>query len=74
MKCRAPTRFIEDQAPPEFPSSVEDYFRQLYFNAIDIVIGGLKDRFEHLGFSTYSQPKHLLIKASQGKFMNCTSA
>ena len=54
-------------APPEFPSSVEDHFHRIYFEAIDNVIGGLKDRFEQPGYTTYSQREQLLIKASQGK-------
>ena len=30
-KRRAPSRFKDGLAPPEFPSSVEDYFRWIYF-------------------------------------------
>ena len=66
-KRRAPSRFEDGLAPPEFPSSVEDHFHQIYFEAIDNVIGGLKDRFEQPGYTTYSQREQLLIKASQGK-------
>ena len=42
-------------------------FHRIYFEAIDNVIGGLKDWFEQPGYATYSQLEQLLIKASQGK-------
>lgn len=46
-KQRAPSRLDSGLAPPEFLSSVEDRFHQIYFKAIDSVIGGLKNWFEY---------------------------
>lgn len=65
-KRKAPSRLDDGLAPPEFPSSVEDHFRQIYFEAVDNVIGRLKDRFEQSGYVTYSHLEQLLIKACQG--------
>ena len=65
-KRRAPSRIEDGLAPPEFSSSVEDHFRRIYFEAIDNVIGGLKDRFEQPGYATYSKLEQLLIKACRG--------
>ena len=65
-KRRAPCRLDDGMAPPEFPTSLEDHFRPIFFEAIDNVIGGLKDRFEQPGYATYSHLEQLLIKACQG--------
>lgn len=65
-KRRVPSKLEDGLASPVFPSSIEDHFRRIYFEAIDNVIGGLKDRFEQPGYATYSQLEQLLIKASQG--------
>ena len=65
-KCRAPSRIEEGLAPPEISSSVEDHFCWIYFEAIDNVIGGLKDWFGQPGYATYSKLEQLLIKACRG--------
>ena len=45
-KRRPPSWLKDGLAPSELPSSAEDRFHKIYFEAIDYVIGGLKDRFE----------------------------
>lgn len=54
-KRRPPSWLKDGLAPSELPSSAEDHFHQIYFEAIDYVIGGLKDRFEQPGYATYGQ-------------------
>ena len=66
-KHRPPSRLKDWLAPVELPSSAEDHFRQNYFEAIDYVIGGLKDWFEQPGYPTYGQLEQRLINVSQGK-------
>ena len=31
-------------AQPEFPSTVEDHYRRIYFEALDLVLQGIKER------------------------------
>ena len=63
---KAPRRLDNGLPPPEFPSSVDDHFHQIYSEAIDNGIGGLKDRFKQSGYATYSHLELHLIKACQG--------
>ena len=65
-KQKLPRRFDHGQAPPEFSSCVEDHYRQVYFEALDNVIQGLKDHFNQPGYDAYSHLEKLLIEACQG--------
>ena len=37
----------------DFPDTVENHYRRLYFEALDPVICGIKDRFDQLGYKIY---------------------
>ena len=41
-------------AAPEFHSSVEEYYRQAYFEVIDDIRSTIEDRFRQLGYHLYS--------------------
>ena len=49
-KRKAPERFETRSAPSEFPASVEDYYRQIYFEALDLAVTSIKNRFDHKGY------------------------
>ena len=66
-KRKAPRWFETGAAPSEFPASVEDYYRQIYFEAIDLAVTSIKNRFDHKGYKTFSQLEQLLFKACAGE-------
>lgn len=66
-KRKAPKRFETGSAPSEFPASVEDYYRQIYFEALDLAVTSIKNRFDHKGYQTFSQLEQLLFKACTGE-------
>ena len=66
-KRKAPKRFETGSAPSEFPASVEDYYRQIFFEALDLALTSIKNRFDHKGYQTFSQLEQLLFKACTGE-------
>ena len=62
---RCPTRFEEGAAPHEYPSP-RDYHRHMYFEACDLLIAELEDRFESQHIPTVLSIEQALMKASNG--------
>ena len=44
---------------------MEDFYRKLYFEELDLVTCGIKDCFDQPGYKVYSQLEELLIKAAK---------
>ena len=59
---RAPRRLEIGTADPEFPTSVEDKFRRIYFEVLDLSVTTIKNRFDQPGFKAYMQMESLLMK------------
>ena len=66
-KRRAPSRYETSTGDSYFPSEVEDHFRQIYFEILDLAISCIQTRFAQLGFRTYQMTESLLMKAVQGE-------
>ena len=49
------------------PESVEQFYRTVYFEALDLLVSGIKDRFDHPGYKVYSNLEALLVKSSNGQ-------
>ena len=64
---RLPTRYEDGMGSYEFHDSPMLHYRQLYYEAIDIIVSCLKDRFDQPGYQIYSNLEQLLSKACQGK-------
>ena len=64
---KVPKRFEQGSAPPEFPVSLKDEYRQVYFEALDLAVTSIRSRFDQKGFKTYSNVEQLLFKASEGQ-------
>ena len=54
---KMPKRFEPGNAPPEFPPSAKDLYRQQHFEALDLVVNCVKDRFNQPGYQVY---RHLV--------------
>ena len=66
-KRRAPQRFEIGGGACHFSDTVEDYYRQSYFEVLDLVTTSIEDRFNQPGYLTYKNLEELLIKAANQK-------
>ncbi len=66
-KRRAPSRYEIGDGEGFHLSLVEDHYRLLYFEAIDLAIMSIQDRFNQSGFLMYQNLEELLIKAANSK-------
>jgi hypothetical protein len=58
---KAPRRFEIGEATPDYPTTAEDHYRRIYFEAIDLVVGCIKDRFNQKGYVMLQKLETLLI-------------
>lgn len=50
---KMPKRFETGNAPPEFATSEKELYRQMYYEALDLVMSCVKERFDQPGFRVY---------------------
>ena len=60
---KQPRRYEDGMNEGEFPESVEDLYRHMYFEALDLVVCGIKGRFDQPGYEVYSNLEGMLVKA-----------
>ena len=60
---KRPRRYEDGASTGDVPATVEDFFRPIFFEALDLLIGGIKERFDQPGYRLYSKLEDLLIKA-----------
>lgn len=64
---RVPSHFREGAAEPEYFPDAKTMCRQEYFEALDLIINAIKDRFSQPGFQIYCNLQDLLLLALSGK-------
>ena len=69
---RVPSRFTIGDSEPEYHTTPEQYFRQIYYEALalDLIINRSKDRFDQPGYSIYSNLEELILKQPREKSTN----
>ena len=65
-KRKAPARFEVGSGAGNHVGSVEDLYRQKYFEALDLVIESIKNRFQQPGYAVYRNLEDVLVKAANG--------
>ena len=63
-KRMVPRRLDDGSAPAAFPASVEDHYRPIYHEALDLITACIQDRFNQPGYKTYCSVQSLLLKAA----------
>ena len=63
---KIPRRLDEGTAAAEFPESVPDLFRQVYFEALDLLVTCIQERFNQEDYATYRQLEDLLLDTVNG--------
>ena len=66
-KRRVPKRLDNGTAPGDHPPTVEDHYRSIYFQTLDVVINCIESRFDQLGYRSHSRLESLLLKAASKK-------
>ena len=60
-KRRAPPRFEIGDGECYYSNTVEDHYRQIYFEALDLAITSIEDRFSQPGYLLSQNLEELLI-------------
>jgi len=58
-------RRLDDGSEQSFPETVEQHYRIVYFEALDLIIACVSNRFDQPGYKTYSNVQNLLLKAAK---------
>jgi hypothetical protein len=66
-KRKAPSRYEQGKALPEYHKTPEDYYRQIYYEAIDFLMGTIRERFDQPDYKMYVNCEQLLLKAAKGE-------
>ena len=61
-RTRAPRRIEIGTGESTYPVTAQDYYRRIYFEAIDLMMNAIDQRFDQPSFDTYAKMESLLIK------------
>ena len=64
---KRPAHYESGSSTPEFVDNTQDYFHQIYLNAIDTVTACIKRRFDQPGYKIYDQVEQMLVNAANRK-------
>lgn len=64
---RAPTRFEVGSGTASFPETAKDLYRKVYFEALDVIIASIDERFNQPSFVAYKHMETLLIGFLESK-------
>ena len=62
---KRPRRYEDGASEGDFSDSVEHLYRRTYYEALNLVISGIKERFNQPGYKLYSNLEALLVKAAK---------
>ena len=65
-KRKVPRRFEVGEGEVHFPATVEEHYRRYYFEALDLTINRVRQRFNQPGYRMYQHIESLLLKTSNG--------
>ena len=61
-----PRRIDDGNGGAYFSETVEDHYRLQYFEALDLAVVSISDRFDQPGYSVYCKLEELLLKGAAG--------
>ena len=68
---KRPRRYEEGSHYVDFHESPKEYFKQHYFEAVDLITNCILNRFDQPGYKIYSSLESLLIKSLKGEEFEC---
>ena len=60
-KRKRPVRFEEGQCSSHYPDTPKYYFKLIYFEAVDLIVNCIKQRFDQPGYNVYKNMEQLLL-------------
>ena len=69
-KRKAPRRYEIGTEDGSHSATVEDHYRQAYYEVLDLAIAGISDRFNQPGYNIYSNLESLLVSAANSQTFN----
>lgn len=66
-KRKVPCRLDEGSAPAHFPTDCKSHYRQSYFEALDLAISAIEDRFDQPHFRIYRHLEDILLRTVRGE-------
>ena len=60
---KIPRRFDDGSSAGHFPTTPKDHFKSVYFEAIDLIVNCIQNRFDQPGYRIYQSLETLLVKA-----------
>ncbi len=64
---KVPQRFEPGDSAPEYPITVQDHYRRIYFQAIDRVMAAITSRFDQKGFQMLQKLETSLTAVEQSQ-------
>ena len=64
-KRKAPARYEDGAASSEFPSCPKAYYKQIYYETLDLIVSFILQRFDQPGFRTYRTLQDLILNAAK---------
>ena len=61
---RPPRRFEIGEAAPEHPDTVQDHYRRIYFEVLDVLTAAIEGRFQQKGFQMLQKLEAILVEKS----------
>ena len=58
---RVPQRYQVGEAESEYPNTIQDHYRRIYFEVIDMLVTAISNRFDQQGFQMLRKLENLLI-------------
>ena len=77
-RCKVPRRYEDGYAQATYPTTVEEYYRQIYYKALDLTIKSISDCFDQHSYHVYSQvevvklAKLVLVMPSTNSSCECS--
>ena len=62
-RTRAPRRIEIGSGKPTYPATTQDYYRQIYFESLDLIVNAIEQRFDQPSFAAYAKMESFLVKA-----------
>lgn len=73
-KRKVPRRVEDGTAEAEFFTDCKQYYHQQFYEALDLIVNSIKDRFDQPGYKAYKNLEDLLLKAVKSEgYEDCFS-
>lgn len=65
---KQPRRYEDGASEGDVVEGVEDFYRRTHYEALDLLICGIKERFNQPGYKLYTNLQNLLVKATKENY------